>query len=415
METNPPAVVYPDNAAALGVCRGLGARGIPVLVFSSNRTGPGQYSRYARKMTCPPRARVGELVDLLVEFGRAQSQPPVLFLTDDASIVTIHRYREILEKWYRFPHPGWEVLRQILLKDQLYSSLEGVVPVPKSRAIGQEDELALAGREIGYPALVKPLLRCLADSPNPTHPSFDRFFGSKAVRVFTLKELTETYRTALSFGFSVLVQEEIEGPISSLYSLGIYATQKGTLAATFISQKLHQVPSDFGDGLVVKATWLPELIPLGERVVRRFGYYGIADIEFKWDARSKVYKLLDINPRPWFWIDLPTMCGVNLPYAAYLEALGRPIDPTDFAQRDFQAPWISLRGLLVYLAQSLSSRRSLAGLPTLLRHFWAHWLKALFSNQDFLFRMFLSPAYWWESLWVAGRKLKRLHGIRQGQ
>ena len=172
------------------------------------------------------------------------------------------------------------------------------------------------------------------------------------MRVRTAGELGAAFRAARAQGFRVVIQEEIEGPISTLRSVGLYATPT-TCPATFTSQKLGQVPADFGDGLIVQAIRAPDLIPLAVKAVQHFGYHGMADIEFKWDARAGVYKLLDINPRPWLWINLPTVCGVNLPYAAYLGALGRPVEPGAFVQRDFQTRWISARGLAIHLLRSL--------------------------------------------------------------
>lgn len=403
------AIIYPDNLAALGVCRGLGAQGIPVTVLSADRTAPGQYSRYVRRVACPAKAGEAEFIDFLTRFGQAQRQPPVLFLTDDAAIVTVHRHRELLERWYRFPMAPWSVLQRIMLKDHLYRSLEGVVPLPRTRVPADESELADVVRDIGSSILVKPLLRCLSGSSDTSGLPFEKCFGSKAIRVRTLGELTDAYRAACARGFQVVVQEEIEGPISSLYSLGLYATRQGDVAAAFTSQKLGQVPPDFGDGLVVKAVRAPELIPLGERVIRHFGYYGIADVEFKWDARAGMYKLLDINPRPWLWINLPTACGVNLSYAAYLGALGRPIDPGAFAQRDFETRWVSIRGLLVYVIRSLGAGWRCKGLLPLLGHFWGKRVGPLFCTKDLLFRMFLSGAYWRDSLVQAAQGIRLPH------
>ncbi len=405
----PMAVVYPDNLAALGVCRGLGAHGIPVTILSSDRAAPGQYSRYVRRVACPAKASEAEFITFLEKFGQTQERAPVLFLTDDASILTVHRYRHLLEQYYRFPMASWSVLRQIMLKNQLYQSLEGVVPVPRTRFPVHELQLADAVRDIGYPALIKPLLRCLSDSAGVNTLPFEKLFGSKAVRVHTLTALTDAYRAASAHGFRVVVQEEIEGPPSSLCSLALYAIRKGEVVAAFTSQKLGQVPADFGDGLIVKAVQAPELIPLGERVIRHFGYYGMADIEFKWDVRAKLFKLLDINPRPWLWINLPTACGVNLSYAAYLDAMGCAIDPKVFVQHDFQTRWVSMRGLLVYLIRSLRVRRQKGELLSLLRQVRGRRVGPLFSVEDPLFRMFFSPGYWRDAWLQSSREIRRLH------
>jgi predicted ATP-grasp superfamily ATP-dependent carboligase len=156
------------------------------------------------------------------------------------------------------------------------------------------------------------------------------------------------------------------------------------------------VPADFGDGLIVQAARVPELLELGARALGHFGYHGIADVEFKWDARAGVFKLLDINPRPWPWIHLPTACGVNLPYAAYLDALGCPVTADHFVQRDFETRWLSATGLLTLTARSLRAGRPDRVL-TVLRH--ARQARVgMFSAEDPLVRMYGNPGYWADSL-----------------
>ena len=301
------------------------------------------------------------------------------------------------------------MLHQIMLKDQLYASLAGVVPVPRTLTPGDEDELAVAAQAIGYPAIVKPLLRCLADSPDPVSMPFERRFGAKAVRARNWAELRDAYAAARARGFPVVVQEEIEGPISALYSLGLYVTRAGHVPAAFTSQKLGQVPADFGDGLIVRAARVPELLALGARALEHFGYHGMADIEFKWDARTRDFRLLDINPRPWPWIHLPTACGVNLPYAAYLDAVDRPVAPERFAQIDFETHWLSVSGLMTFTARALRAGRP-GRLLTVLRHVKQTRLGALFSADDLLFRMFASPRYWSALFRRAGAWIREVPG-----
>jgi D-aspartate ligase len=298
---------------------------------------------------------------------------------------------------------------RLIFKDELYRELNGVVPVPRTAIPDGDAALPSAGREVGFPAVVKPFLRHRSRSDDPLQVPFEKLFGAKAVRVRTDEELAAAYRRARAHGFRILVQEEIEGPVSSLVSVGLYATRRG-VAATFTSRKLGQVPADFGDGLIVQAIHEPEVIPLAARAIRHFGYYGMADIEFKWDARAAAYKLLDINPRPWLWINLPTACGVNLPYAAYLDTLGRSVDSAAFTQRDFHTRWVSGRGLLNYVARGLLRGR-LEGMALLRTHLRGPRVGPLFSPEDPLFRMFLSPAFWWQSLRQTVHGLRHLHAV----
>ena len=69
-----------------------------------------------------------------------------------------------------------------MLKDSLYRSLEGIVPMPRTAFPSDEGDLATAA-EVGLPAVVKPLLRCLPQSAPAGQASFEKIFGEKAVRV----------------------------------------------------------------------------------------------------------------------------------------------------------------------------------------------------------------------------------------
>jgi predicted ATP-grasp superfamily ATP-dependent carboligase len=403
----PLAVAYPDNLAALGVCRGLGVHGVRTAVLSTDRTAPGQYSRYAERVACPAATDEAAFVEFLVRFGQAQRQRPVLFLTDDPSLLAVQRHHEHLERWYRFPFGPATALEPLMLKDALYRELDGVVPVPCSVVPAGESDLAAAAGRVRLPAIVKPLLRCLTDAPAAEALPFERVFGAKAVRVSSLDQLRATWRRARAHGFTLVVQEEIEGPITALYSVGLCVCRTGVVVA-FTSQKLGQVPAEFGDGLVVKAAYAPALVPLAARAIRHFGYRGLADVEFKWDPRASVWKLLDINPRPWLWINLPAACGVNLAWAAYLDAVGRPVDPPAFEQRDFETRWVSMRGVAIAAVRAVLSGHPGETLAGLARQLRGPRVGPLWSPGDALVRMVLSPGYWSDTLRYSMRQIRQL-------
>ncbi len=290
--------------------------------------------------------------------ARPHDARPVLFLTEDSSLVALHAHRDELERWYRFPHAPWPVLSRIVNKDQLYHELDGVVPIPRTRVAEGEASLATVAEELGFPAIVKPPLRCRSGA-QPARRPFEKIFGDKAVRVRSLDELRSVYHQAQGHGFPALVQEEIGGPPSLLYSVGVYASRGGEVPPPSPRRKLGQCHRILATDWSSEPCGPPNSFPWPPAALRHFGYYGMADIEFKLDLRSGTYKLLDINPRPWLWINLPTACGVNLPYAAYLDAVDHPLDAAAFAQHDFATRWVSARGALVS-SHPLSGWRSRA-------------------------------------------------------
>ena len=59
-------------------------------------------------------------------------------------------------------------------------------------------------------------------------------------------------------------------------------------------------------------------------VLDALAFHGISQVEVKRDHRDGRDYLIEVNPRSWLWISLATRCGVNLPLACYLDAIGEP-------------------------------------------------------------------------------------------
>ena len=70
-------------------------------------------------------------------------------------------------------------------------------------------------------------------------------------------------------------------------------------------------------------------------------YQGLGGIEFKRDARDGRYKLIEFNARYGMWDSLGMRCGVDIPWAAYRDALGEPVEP----QRSYRTgvSWVDLQ------------------------------------------------------------------------
>ncbi|MEO7002971.1 MAG: ATP-grasp domain-containing protein, partial [Ktedonobacterales bacterium] len=97
----------------------------------------------------------------------------------------------------------------------------------------------------------------------------------------------------------------------------------GAAPLTMTAQRKRQYPIDYGLGSsFVEAVDVPELTELAKRLLAYMGASGMVEVEFKQDPRDGVYKLLDINIRPWGWHTLCIACGLDLPYIQYRHLLG---------------------------------------------------------------------------------------------
>jgi len=109
------------------------------------------------------------------------------------------------------------------------------------------------------------------------------------------------------------------------------------------------------------------------KLLRGLHYFGISQVEFKYDSRDGGYKLIEVNPRAWAWVALPIGMQVNLAYAFFCDALG--IETPMQAMPDIKGAYISLFDDLYW---SLKARD---GRP------WAH----LFKGYDLVVEAYYAP------------------------
>ena len=76
------------------------------------------------------------LVEMLMRFGSAQPEPPVLYYQQDAQLLMVSRQRERLSKAFRFVVPDAELVEDFVDKARFQILAERLdLPVPRTRRI----------------------------------------------------------------------------------------------------------------------------------------------------------------------------------------------------------------------------------------------------------------------------------------
>jgi D-aspartate ligase len=60
-----------------------------------------------------------------------------------------------------------------------------------------------------------------------------------------------------------------------------------------------------------------------------FSYRGVFSAEFKLHNGDGVFKLVEINARPWWYVQFASQCAMEVCTMAYRDALGLPIAPVE--------------------------------------------------------------------------------------
>ncbi|TME28742.1 MAG: carboxylate--amine ligase [Chloroflexi bacterium] len=309
--STPRALVFNCHITGLAVARSLAAHGVEVSALDPDPRGLGQASKAViERHRCPnPLEDEKGFVAYLLDNARHFGEGAVLFPTNDEWVLAVARYRSQLETCYRVPFSELSVIDAVLDKRRLYADAHHLgIPIPRTYSL--QDPRATA-KEIRYPAIVKPAEQ---------RRFYDRF-GVKVFRAENAKELMRFAGEAADL--ACVAQEIVDVPAGGFYSLCSYVAPDGEMRGAFVGRKLEQYPEGFGTGCLVIGEQVPEILDRGTAILRAYGYHGISEVEFIWDPERREHLLLDVNPRVWKWIGLPIASGVDLPWLAYSEAIGR--------------------------------------------------------------------------------------------
>jgi predicted ATP-grasp superfamily ATP-dependent carboligase len=371
----PGVIVLGSDFKALGIIRSLGRHGIPALVVDSQPRS-AWFSRYAtQRFSWEGSMEDPQFADFLLHLGRRQAlQGWMLVAAQDDAVGTVSQHHEALSMTYRLTTPPWDVVRWAFdkrLTDRM--ARQAAVPYPATWYPAQESDLD--SLDLHFPVIIKPAI-----SIHMQHSA-----RLKALPAANLGELYTQYHSAtkLISPNEIMVQEIIPGGSASQVSVATLCVD-GKIAQVMTARRRRQYPIDYGLGSsFVESVHLPELLDPAQHVLGYMRASGMVEVEFKRDARDGIYKLLDINIRPWGWHTLCITCGLDLPYILYQQVVhgqsSPPLMPhygtrwirvaTDLPagiqelRAGITTPWNYLRSLLGHNTYSVLNFRD--PLPTL--------------------------------------------------
>jgi predicted ATP-grasp superfamily ATP-dependent carboligase len=88
-------------------------------------------------------------------------------------------------------------------------------------------------------------------------------------------------------------------------------------------RRRRQHPPEFGRAsTLVETIEEPILEKLSKRFLRAIDYYGLVELEYKFDTQNRQFKLLDVNARAWGYHTLGVCSGVDFSYLLFADQMG---------------------------------------------------------------------------------------------
>jgi predicted ATP-grasp superfamily ATP-dependent carboligase len=350
-----PVLGLGKGMTALGVVRTLGRRSVPLYVAGAD----GDIVTRSRWYRPLPGGPLGRGANLSERLAALDIERMVILPCSDGWAMAVSVLPAELHRRFPASVAQTSTLERLVNKARFAETLvELGLPHPRTVRLALPDALDEADDEWLRSAFLKP-----ADSGR-----FSAEYGVKGVRPRSREHAAAVVADARGKGLELMLQEFIPGPPTRHHFLDGFVDREGRVCAMFARRRLRMFPPELGNSTFMESIPLEEIAP-GEQTVRRLlsaiGYRGVFSAELKLDSRDGLFKLLEVNARPWWFVEFAAFCGVDVCEMSRQDALGEEVTSVSayrvgrrcvFARRDLATRHTNHAGLAKILASWIGAR-----------------------------------------------------------
>jgi len=333
-----------EEHQGLAVIRGLGLKGIPVVACGSQQASLGFYSRFAIERfayTSPFQDPERFVTDILDAADR--SHATLIIPSVESTLVVLDAHRASVEERCRLAAPSSPSLAVAVDKLETLALAERLgVPTPRTVYDDSAERILQRAGELLFPVAIKPRGHALSAKTKNS-------LGFKVKYARTFEHLASLIRSVEGNGSYPLIQEYAPG-------IGVCVSavfDRGRPVVLFPYLRVREVPLSGGISVLRRSLPLDErLAKYVELLLGALEWHGVAMVEFRYNAGTDSYTLMEINGRFQASTALSLDAGLNLPYLVYsLFTDGRLNGPytyrTGIEERWLRGDLFSLLGALL--------------------------------------------------------------------
>lgn len=308
----------------------------------------------------------------LVEYGKKQSEKPVLLPTHDKYVEFIDKYYDELSKYYLISQAKG-LNSKLLDKWTLHDiALENGVKIPATISVNDENLVEKVKNEVGFPCIIKPF----------DTVKFTKVFRNKVFICKNLEEMEAGIKKAKDNDIEIFVQEIVPGFDDCMLTYDFYIARSGKTTHYLTAQKQRQWPINFGASVFTIQKYNPKLVDISKPFLENIGYRGFGEIEFKKHEKTGEIYLIEINARTTNFNNMIYKCGINMPYIAYLDLTGG-LKETDTKFINYNTRYAFIYGFEDIVAILRYKKTGQVGILKSLRiSFSRKWAPAIFAADD---------------------------------
>lgn len=300
--TRPGAIIIEGHVQGLSNTRSLGEAGIPVYVVDKANC-IARHSRYCVKYFRCPDYISDSFAYFLVELAKKEQITGwVLLPSNDHAVVTISRNKEKLSRYYKVITPSFDIIENIFDKSRLLKVAERAgIPIPLTFYFATEEDSM--PENISFPLITKGRFGL----------TFYKTFGKKALVAYNETQLRDQLRhIKTAYNINETFTQEIIPLDTTNKTVSFTAfCCAGDINTYWMGIKRREHPPFFGTATFAESVNIRECYEQSLPLLKALNYTGVCEIEYLYDRRTNVYKLIEVNARTWLWVGLAKSCGVD--------------------------------------------------------------------------------------------------------
>jgi predicted ATP-grasp superfamily ATP-dependent carboligase len=277
-------------------------------------------TRRSRWFRAGPNTLSGIKPDALPQALESLPVPTVLMACSDLWVRTVAALPAEIRIRYPASVAPVEALDILVDKARFAGTLDRLgLPHPATRLMKSVQDLDVISDKVLQSSFLKPV----------HSQQFFARFGVKAFRIADRSNARERLAECIDAGFQMMLQEYVPGPPTNHYFVDGFVDRDGVVRALFARRRLRMSPPDFGNSTMmisVPVSDTGDAVPTLRTLLADIDYRGIFSAEFKRDARGGDFKLIEVNARPWWYVEFAARCGVNVCQMAIHDGLGEPVE-----------------------------------------------------------------------------------------
>ncbi len=293
-----------EQRAALAVVRSLGVAGYRCIVTSSSRASIAGGSRFVARTVAVPHAleQPTAFADAVIALAAAEKAAVVLPIAEQ-SLLAILPVRARLSPAI-VPFPDAAAFSAVTDKERLLTEASRLgIAIPSQEIIRDIDGVgSIDASGLRYPIVIKPA-RSVGERAG-VRARFTVAYAADAA------ELQRRLRALAPAAFPVLLQQRVVGTGTGIFML----LWNGKLKAQFAHERLCEKPPSGGESVYRESVAIDEeLRDRSLALLERFGWCGVAMVEYKRDSATGQPYLMEVNGRFWGSLQLAIDAGVDFP------------------------------------------------------------------------------------------------------